>query len=434
MSTPFPPKSGQRGISAYVPPRVRDRVLSNDPRESPGTPAPTEAAKPDAEWTDQAPTPEDARAANEAGAPTDPLDWLDEAIRAVVELKRSSDDGAELPAAAPNSPYIPPPTRTATVERPQSSAPRHDRAEARYQQPRLPRLETQIVPPPPAPTREGGWLGQMVRMSLAIAFAAIAAYGITRIYPSGLSTPQLIDRSRRAETLTIPQTLSRLIVENQQAFTNEPISLAVNVDEARRNESLLLDGLVQGTTLSAGTSATRSSWQLSPDKLAGLYLYAPKDFVGVMDTTVKLLNRDKRVLDSRGMQLKWISRPAQQPSARAVASAREEAPLGVRTDSTSSPARTVKPIDPGEAEMLMQRGRDFLATGDISAARVAFQRLADAGISDAALALAKTYDPSYLASHNVVGVQGDSAMARTLYKRAKELGSAEADRSLAHAN
>src|SRR5579863_10375515 len=202
MSTPFPPKSGQRGISAYVPPCVRDRVLSNDPPESSGTPAPTEAAKSDAEWTDQAPTPEDARAANEAGAPTDPLDWLDDAIRAVVELKRSSDDGAELPAAAPNSPYIPPPTRAATVERPQSSVRRHDRAEARNQQPRLPRLETQIVPPPPAPTREGGWLGQMVRMSLAIAFAAIVAYGITRIYPSWLSAPQLIDRTQRVETPT----------------------------------------------------------------------------------------------------------------------------------------------------------------------------------------------------------------------------------------
>src|SRR5579863_9744166 len=153
-----------------------------------------------------------------------------------------------------------------------------------------------------------------------------------------------------------------------------------------------------------------------------------------MNTTVKLLNRDKRVLDSRGMQLKWISRPAQQPSARAVALAGEEAPMGVRTNSTSSPASTVKPIDPGEAEMLMQRGRDFLATGDISAARVAFRRLADAGISDAALALAKTYDAYYLASHTVVGVQGDSAMARALYKRAKELCSAEADRILAHAN
>jgi TPR repeat protein len=79
----------------------------------------------------------------------------------------------------------------------------------------------------------------------------------------------------------------------------------------------------------------------------------------------------------------------------------------------------------------MQKGRDFLANGDISAARVAFRRLADAGVADAALALANTYDPEYLAAHNFIGMRGDSATARALYQRAKELGSPEADRILA---
>jgi len=79
----------------------------------------------------------------------------------------------------------------------------------------------------------------------------------------------------------------------------------------------------------------------------------------------------------------------------------------------------------------MRRGRDFLTAGDISAARVAFRRLADAGMPDAALALANTYDPAYLAAHNFVGILGDRAMARTLYRRAKDLGSQEAGRILA---
>jgi hypothetical protein len=47
------------------------------------------------------------------------------------------------------------------------------------------------------------------------------------------------------------------------------------------------------------------------------------------------------------------------------------------------------------------------------------------------LALANTYDPAYLAAHNVVGVVGDRALARTLYQRAKKLGSTEASRILA---
>ena len=228
-----------------------------------------------------------------------------------------------------------------------------------------------------------------------------------------------------------------MTVEDEQAFANEPVSLAVNVEPATDNELLLFNGLAQGTTLSAGTSISPSSWQVPPDKLSGLYLYAPKDFVGVMNTTVNLLGPDKTLLDSRDMRLKWISRPPQQASqptvasAGNVASARNEVPTGVRGSAAPPDAPAVKSIDPGEAALLMQRGHDSLSTGDISAARVAFRRLADAGVPDAALALANTYDPAYLAAHNVVGVVGDRALARTLYQRAKKLGSTEASRILA---
>jgi TPR repeat protein len=222
-----------------------------------------------------------------------------------------------------------------------------------------------------------------------------------------------------------------MTVEDEQAFTNEPVSLAVNVEPATDNELLLFNGLAQGTTLSAGTSISPSSWQVPPGKLSGLYLYAPKDFVGVMNTTVNLLGPDKTLLDSRDMRLKWLSRPPQQASQPTVASASNEVPTGVHGSAAPPDAPAVKSIDPGEAALLMQRGRDSLSTGDISAARVAFRRLADAGMPDAALALANTYDPAYLAAHNVVGVVGDRALARTLYQRAKNLGSTEASRILA---
>jgi len=61
---------------------------------------------------------------------------------------------------------------------------------------------------------------------------------------------------------------------------------------------------------------------------------------------------------------------------------------------------------------------------------VAFRRLADAGNAEAAMALASTYNPDYLAAHHFVGMRGDRATARALYRRAKELGSADADRFL----
>ena len=72
--------------------------------------------------------------------------------------------------------------------------------------------------------------------------------------------------------------------------------------------------------------------------------------------------------------------------------------------------------------------------GDVSAARVAFGRLAEAGNAEAALALAETYDPSYLAQHDVIGLSGDRATAKELYERARKLGSTEADRILARSS
>jgi hypothetical protein len=84
------------------------------------------------------------------------------------------------------------------------------------------------------------------------------------------------------------------------------------------------------------------------------------------------------------------------------------------------------PIDSDRAAALLQRGRELLRTGDIAAARLAFQRLADVGNAEAALALGASFDPHYLAQHKVIGVAGDEAKARASYQRAMELGSTQA--------
>jgi len=450
MSTPFPPDSKRKGLSIYAPPRVRDRAFSQDSAEIADTSSQSEPAQYEAEeieW-DRTAAAEDASPANEAGGAKDALDWLDDAIREVIELKLASDSHEESdPSASASSAPSIMPMHNESDGWPASGVQRqHERAQSPNSRPRPPRLETEIVPPPPPPMRPGSGLGQVLRIFLVIIFAAFVAYGVTLLYPLGPNTPRLKgDNQPMAEATPqqiapqpAPQTPPQLIVEDQQAFANEPVSLAVNIEHATSNESLLFDGLAQGTMLSAGAALSPSSWQLSPDKLRGLYLYAPKDFVGVMNTTVNLLGPGKKLLDSRAMQLKWVSKPPPQPPKRIVASAGNEAPVGARSSaagvhSSAAPpiAPAVKAIDPGDAALLMERGRDFLATGDISAARVAFRRLADAGVPDAALALANTYDPAYLAAHNVVGVLGDRATARTLYQRAKELGSAEAARILA---
>ena len=444
MSTPSSPNNKLQGLAMYAPRHMLERARSRDRAALAEPSAQADAAQPETEEIEvEQHTPEQTGAAEAAECRNEAdgayaLDWLDQAIRAVIALEHGSGGptASDPRVAGPQSPSIAPAEDEQDCWPSSDSAARrqaHDNASVA--RPPRARLEPEIVPAPPAAMRGSGLFRQCMRILLVMVFAATVAYGLTLI---STSKPGVLkgaaDRiagagSQPTEISAISEPTSRLVVEDQQAFANEPLSLAVRVEHAAENESLLLDGLAQGTTLSAGTPTSPYSWRVSDDELRGLYLYAPKDYVGVMNTAVNLLGADKRLLDSRSMQLKWIARAPKPVPGPGIATATAEAtPADHFTKSGLPP---VEPMESGEAAMLMQRGREFLSTGDISAARVAFRRLADAGIADAALALANTYDPDYLAAHTVVGVRGDHATARALYQRAKELGSAEAGRVLA---
>jgi len=87
-------------------------------------------------------------------------------------------------------------------------------------------------------------------------------------------------------------------------------------------------------------------------------------------------------------------------------------------------------LDAEEIDRLIRRGEQFLAVGDVLAARIAFQRAAEARDGNAAVALGATYDPTELAKLGVVGMRGDVAKAQSWYQKAEEFGSGEARRRL----
>jgi hypothetical protein len=206
------------------------------------------------------------------------------------------------------------------------------------------------------------------------------------------------------------------LVDVHKAFANEPLSLGVSVDSATGHESVLLTGLALGTRLSAGVPVSEASWQLAPRDLDVVYVYAPKDFIGIMNTAVKLLSANQRLIESRALRLEWIVKLNSSPPTR-------------QTEPEAVNAPAVQPMN--QDAVLMERGRDLLKSGDVASARLVFNSLANAGIADAALALATTYDPRYLAQHNLIGVAGDETKAHDWYQRASELGSIEASRILA---
>jgi hypothetical protein len=83
-----------------------------------------------------------------------------------------------------------------------------------------------------------------------------------------------------------------------------------------------------------------------------------------------------------------------------------------------------------EVTALLKRGRDLIAAGDIASARLILTRVAEAGVAEASLVMAGTYDAVVLANVRVVGARPDTAKARAWYERAAEQGSWEAKQRL----
>jgi TPR repeat protein len=134
----------------------------------------------------------------------------------------------------------------------------------------------------------------------------------------------------------------------------------------------------------------------------------PQDFIGAIDLGVELRLADDAVADRRTVRLEWAPPP---PAAAAA-----------------EPA--VRSLDRDEIATLIKRSEDFIAAGDLAAARVLLRRAAEARDAGAALALAATYDPIVLERLKVYGFSADVDTARAWYEKAKEFGSAEAPRRL----
>jgi TPR repeat protein len=82
-------------------------------------------------------------------------------------------------------------------------------------------------------------------------------------------------------------------------------------------------------------------------------------------------------------------------------------------------------LPPTEITALLTRGDALLALGDISSARLFYEHAADAGEGRAALRLGNTFDPAFLEFARL-HMRGDSAMAESWYRRARELGDTNA--------
>jgi hypothetical protein len=292
---------------------------------------------------------------------------------------------------------------------------------------RLP-LETHNVvalPPPPArPVRMSGAKGWFI----GVALIAGGVGGYMGAYAPRVSAPE------RSSSLAEPE---RAILATAQAAAretawdrapvprmtvdavpvlraDEPAPLTISYADAGSNVSVVIGGLAPGSTLGVGTPVAPNAWRLASTDLERAVIRPPRGFVGLMNLTLELRLADDTVVDRWGLQLEWSGESAPAPAAPAA-----------------SAGSSQRHLDSSDIALLMKRGAELVANGNIGAARLMFQPVAEAGEAKAALALAETYDPLVLEKMGAKGITPDVALAQRWYEKAKTLGATAAPESLA---
>jgi hypothetical protein len=98
-----------------------------------------------------------------------------------------------------------------------------------------------------------------------------------------------------------------------------------------------------------------------------------------------------------------------------------------RASSASAPKRQTPHLPASEIQGLMSRGDALLGTGDVTSARLFYQRGAEGGDGNAALRLGETFDPVFLELAHFGSVSSDVKQAAYWYRRARDLGNNDAD-------
>ena len=125
--------------------------------------------------------------------------------------------------------------------------------------------------------------------------------------------------------------------------------------------------------------------------------------------------------------------PAPAPAVPAPAPVASDAPAPVsaapaaETPAAPTPVVAAAPNSNSETDALLARGDDLLATGDVAAARLFYQRAAEQGSAAAATAVGQTYDPAVLELLRVRGVRGDAQTAAEWYRKAIAAGDRQAE-------
>ena len=240
-----------------------------------------------------------------------------------------------------------------------------------------------------------------------------------------------------------------------------PMSIVIQPEKAAPQRAMLLiRGLPSTVALTEGRLFPSGVWSVKLSDLPNLRVVAPSS-VETSNITFALVTLEGSILAEKSAILSiatpsandtlTIARgaapsappPSAEPAPKPVSTPRAnsgaESVAALPVNTPPAPAatgslRTPKTLTFEETEkvqVFMQKGEEYMLSGNINLARLFYKRSADAGWAPGALALAETYDAEELARMEVVGgIQPDPALAKKWYEVARDLGSATAQQKL----
>lgn len=268
--------------------------------------------------------------------------------------------------------------------------------------------------------------------------------GTAPVSASLASVPDAVPAAPRLQSprVTAGQPLSGKI--------GQPLALAITLppgaaDAAMSEMSVMIQGVPENATLSAGKSLGSGNWLLNETELQGLTLNTQASFTPAsFELDVILVTSDGKVPDMHKVQVtieqagavSAASDDAGPPSSATayvhsgVTIALPAAPSRVKIITAPAPkapaqAPSVAALTRQEVKILLARASSILKQGDVASARLLLEYIALRGSKQAMLKMGETYDPDHLSKLGVRGVQPDQDQAALWYDRAAKASTAQ---------
>jgi hypothetical protein len=224
------------------------------------------------------------------------------------------------------------------------------------------------------------------------------------------------------------------------------VALPIRIEPAGalpRNSIVRVRGLPPMAALSDGYTIGAGAWAVPLSALDNLKISLPATASGRFEIVIVLVDGEGSILVEAKSVLTVAhaqapSRPAERAASPPAAASILRAGVPIDTGSAGHAAtpsaapilpRTT-PADKERAMRLIAKGNEQLDEGNIAAARLFYERAAEAGLAEGAMALGATFDAVELAHRKVRGISADNKQARRWYERARELGASEAEARL----